>query len=285
MIVQRVGLPLALVGLAGLGAGLLLADSPLDRARQANGAASALEDPPTRLAGTVTNGASVVNTDAAGQWLDDAEALMADRRFAEAGALLSAGVGRMPDGWQPIGTDRERVVLAAWDLGEFLRFSKDSDPLAEPGVVWVTPSYSKAYYLLAVIGVETGDAESAVNNMARAIEVQPYHPLVMHEAALILQRMGGAAQALEVLDHVDRVPAWLMTPERRALLWRTRGVTLVELGRLDEAEAALRASLDPEPNSAIARRELDYIAELRAQGAAAREPMVLTPRTQDPKKR
>jgi len=285
MIVQRVGLLVALVGLAGLGAGLLLADSPPDGERQANGAASALEDPPARLAGTVTNGASVVNTDAAGQWLDDAEALMVDRRFAEAGALLSAGVDRMPDGWQPISKDGDRVVLAAWDLGEFLRFAKDSDPLSGPGVVWVTPSYSKARYLLAVIAVETGDVEGAFHHIVCAIALQPYHPLVMHEAAIILRGIGVVAEALAVLEKADHVPAWLMTPDRRALLERSRGVTLVELGRLDEAEAALRASLDLEPDSAVARRELEYIAELRARGAAAREPIVLTPLTEEPEKR
>jgi tetratricopeptide (TPR) repeat protein len=226
-----------------------------------------------------------VNADAAGQWLDDAEALMATRRFAEAGALLSAGVDQMPNGWQPISKDGDRVVLAAWDLGEFLRFAKDSDPLSGPGVVWVTPSYSKARYLLAVIAVETGDVEGAFHHIVCAIELQPYHPLVMHEAAIILQRIGGVAEALAILEKGSSVPAWLMTPERQALLERSRGVTLVELGRLDEAEAALRASLDLEPDSAVARHELDYITELRARGAAARELTVLTPLTEGPKRR
>ena len=77
----------------------------------------------------------------------------------------------------------------------------------------------------------------------------------------------------------------MMTPHRRALLVRARGVTLIELGRLDEAEGALRASLDLEPDSAVARRELDYIAELRARGEAAREPIVLTPLTGETKNR
>jgi hypothetical protein len=86
--------------------------------------------------------------------------------------------------------DGERVVLAAWDLGEFLGFSKDSDSLPGPGVVWVAPSYSKAHYLLAVIGVETGDVQGAVHHIVRAIELQPDHPLVIHEAAIILRGIG-----------------------------------------------------------------------------------------------
>jgi tetratricopeptide (TPR) repeat protein len=252
------------------------------------GGADVVEQPPSansalsdRLAATAANGDSPIDKDYAGQWLDDAEALMADRRFMEAAALLSAGVDQMPNGWQSISKDGDRVVLAAWDLGEFLGFSKDSDPLSGPGVVWVAPSYSKAHYLLAVIGVETGDVQGAVHHIVRAIELQPDHPLVIHEAAIILRGIWGPAKALAVVEKVDRVPAWLMTPARRALLERSRGVTLVELGRLDEAEAALRAALELEPDSAVARRELDYIAELRARGEAAREPVTLTPLTRE----
>jgi Flp pilus assembly protein TadD len=58
-------------------------------------------------------------------------------------------------------------------------------------------------------------------------------------------------------------------------------VTLVELGRLDEAEAALRAALELEPDSAVARQELEYIAELRTRGPAARAPITPTPLTRD----
>jgi tetratricopeptide (TPR) repeat protein len=257
-------------------AGLAAADVPIGSGVQGESPRTLPDDTSGRPAGATADDASTISSEPPENWLENAEALMAEGRFAEAAALLSAGVDRMPDGWQPINRDGDRVVLAAWDLGEFLRFSKDSDPLAGPGVVWVKPSYSKAYYLLAVIGVETGDAESAVNDITRAIELQPYHPLVMHEAAIIVRGIGGVVEALAVLEKADHVPAWLMTPDRRALLERSRGVTLVELGRLDEAEAALRASLDLEPDSAVARRELEYIAELRTRGEAAREPIVLT---------
>ncbi len=266
MIAQTIRLLLAAVTLAALPVGLTIATAPDD-------------------GGLKTGDASAIPTDPTENWLEDAEALMADRRFAEAGALLSAGVDRMPDGWRPISKDGERVVLAAWDLGEFLRFSDDSDPLSGPSVVWVTPSYSKAHYLLAVIGAETGDVQGAFHHVVRAIELQPYHPLVIHEAAIILRRIGGVAEALAILEKGSSVPAWLMTPERQALLERSRGVTLVELGRLDEAEEALRAALELEPDSAVAREELEYIARLRARGEAAREPITLTPLTVEGEKR
>jgi len=42
---------------------------------------------------------------------------------------------------------------------------------------------------------------------------------------------------------------------------------LVELGRLDEAEAALGDSLVAQPNNSLAQNELRYIARLRASGA------------------
>lgn len=52
--------------------------------------------------------------------------------------------------------------------------------------------------------------------------------------------------------------------EERALLLRRKGYGLVELGRLDEAEAAYRESNDIEP-SALVLRELDYIKNLKAK--------------------
>lgn len=39
----------------------------------------------------------------------------------------------------------------------------------------------------------------------------------------------------------------------------------MDLGRLDEAEAAAKRSLELEPDSEVARNELEYIADLRRQ--------------------
>lgn len=50
---------------------------------------------------------------------------------------------------------------------------------------------------------------------------------------------------------------------------RARGFALVELGRLDDAEAAYNESLKLEPGNPLAQRELAYIAQLRSGGPKA----------------
>lgn len=50
-----------------------------------------------------------------------------------------------------------------------------------------------------------------------------------------------------------------------------KGVQLIDLERLDEAETALRQSLELEPESEIARNELEYIEQLRSQRAEEKE--------------
>lgn len=54
---------------------------------------------------------------------------------------------------------------------------------------------------------------------------------------------------------------------KKARMRRGRGLALIELGRLDEAEVAYKQSLEYEPNNALALHELNYIARVRA-GAA-----------------
>ena len=98
----------------------------------------------------------------------------------------------------------------------------------------------------------------------------------------VIQRMRGtsgnpgAALGAPLAALVTRPPGTLE---------RGRGVTLVELGRLDEAEAALRTALEIEPGHTGAESELRYIGELRARGEAAREPLILTPLTGEGKNR
>jgi len=58
----------------------------------------------------------------------------------------------------------------------------------------------------------------------------------------------------------------LKDPDRARLL-RARGFALIELGRLEDAEAAYNDSLKLVPDNAIALRELQYITRLKVGGA------------------
>mgnify|MGYP000869388345 CR=1 FL=1 len=62
-----------------------------------------------------------------------------------------------------------------------------------------------------------------------------------------------------------RDPALSLTLDR-ARFNRTAGVALIDLNRLDDAEASLNEALRLDPNDRVAREELLYIAELRRGG-------------------
>ncbi|MBI3444046.1 MAG: tetratricopeptide repeat protein [Magnetospirillum sp.] len=86
-------------------------------------------------------------------------------------------------------------------------------------------------------------------------------PLLVSERGVALGRLKRWPEALANYQTGLALPA-LMDRDRARML-RGRGVILVELKRLDEAEAAFNDSLKVEPKNSIAVNELRYIAELR----------------------
>jgi len=70
----------------------------------------------------------------------------------------------------------------------------------------------------------------------------------------------------ELCDLVQSVlddPIEQLTLDQSRFL-RNKGIILIDLNRIDEAEAALNESIRLEPNNPGARRELQYIQQLRA---------------------
>ncbi len=86
--------------------------------------------------------------------------------------------------------------------------------------------------------------------------------LTLEYAACMMaqHRQAEAVAAIqETLDH----PA-ILSNEGRARLLRNKGVALIDLNRLDEAQTALNESIRLLPDNPQARNELQYIARLRA---------------------
>jgi hypothetical protein len=61
----------------------------------------------------------------------------------------------------------------------------------------------------------------------------------------------------------------VLAPSLRAMALRGRGLQLIELGHLDEAEQSFLESLAIDPDSSVAHKELAYIHRLRSGGEAA----------------
>jgi len=134
--------------------------------------------------------------------------------------------------------------------------------------------YGVAALLLTMNAVEGRQYEDAVRFGTRAVSLMPQSSFVASELASAYQGLRKPDQALAVLD------AWLarntvVSDEDMARIQRSRGFSLIELSRLDEAEAAYRQALKLEPGHKGVQGELDYIDDLRS-GAANRDVEITT---------
>jgi len=118
-----------------------------------------------------------------------------------------------------------------------------SDNAAAAAPVQTPPELAVAL-MRAFQAYAEGGTERAEALLANALRTSPGHPDALHLQALLLQRHGQAAAALELLDRaLQRAPA---NPSMHG----NRGLVLRDLGRLDEAVASIRHALQLQPGDA-----------------------------------
>ena len=194
-----------------------------------------------------------------------ADELMSSRQWATARSLLEGAVRGMPEGWRPVSDDSElfrALNCAFWDIEEFMAYVGAKRTEVKSLVKWIPVSYSKAWFQLAVISVEEGSLQTALSCIESGLALEPDHPELWNEKGYILARERQYLHALRSYQHAATVRDWAPASQiARAL--RGQGSVLIDLRRLDEAEAAISRSLVLDPESKVAKNELQYIAELR----------------------
>lgn len=185
---------------------------------------------------------------------------------AKAEGVLKEGLSRMPADWKPEYSASDHIAFAFWDLQEFLAYIPYQKTTGdERKLVWIAPSYSKAWHLLAFIAVERGDWAGALEAIDQALALEPDHPAAMCEKAMILDRMNRHEEAYELCMKAASIRPWMPRPVRARAL-RGAAIILIDLGRLIEARTILKLSLALEPDNDLARSELAYIDHLRRGG-------------------
>jgi tetratricopeptide (TPR) repeat protein len=184
--------------------------------------------------------------------VDAAVELIPQGRLQQADALLEEVCRRTPTDWQ------ERCEL---DVG------RQENAKEQRKVTWRANAYPRAWHYRGFLAVKQQRPADAMAFLDRALQLQPRHPVPRLEKARACAMMGDHAAAITLYDEV--LALWDEIHGRiRAVALRGRGVQLIDLKRLDEAERVLRDSLKLEPNSEVALNELEYIRELRAGGQA-----------------
>ncbi len=198
-----------------------------------------------------------------------ANALIAQNRLEEARTLLENAMQKMPRGWKPVQEDAEFIRVAFWDQEEFFAYVRGRDAKAK-SVLWIGKSYSRAWYVLSSLASKQGRLEHALFCVDCGIELEPDHPELWSQKGVVLGKLKRHEAALDCYIRAVTIRDWA-PPDQTARALRGKGVQLIDLDRLDEAEAALQQSLRLEPDNDIAHKELEYIEQLRKQRADTKE--------------
>jgi len=193
-----------------------------------------------------------------------ADQVIAERRWSEARELLENALADMPPKWKAAQEDGDFLKIAFWDESEFFAYVQHGQ--AEKSIKWIAGSYSKAWYQLATIAVEEQRFDSALICIESGLAVELDHPELWSEKGYILGRLQRHQEALDCYRRAATSRDWAPSSQvARAL--RGQGAALVDLERLDEAEALFLRSLELAPDSKVAKHELDYIKQLRNKRA------------------
>jgi len=192
-----------------------------------------------------------------------AESMIKEGERNEPENLLKDFVSEIPTDWKPVEVFKTKIDISYWSMEEFISHAPYYDPDGSKKIImWITPSYSKAFYLLAFIYAERKDWFKAMTFIDQGISLEPDHPLLLCEKAMILSCLGRHQEAHDLFLNAAEIRPWAPSSQRARAL-RGAAIALIDLKRLDEAEEILNKSLEIEPENSIALSEIDYIRGLR----------------------
>jgi Flp pilus assembly protein TadD len=132
--------------------------------------------------------------------------------------------------------------------------------------------WGEAYYVKGYTLIELNRLDDAKPVLERAIAISPRNSKFIGELGHIYQTRSDWPNALATFTDAEEAAREFSPPQAKVREWtralRGSGYVLVELGRLDEAEAKYRKCLELDKNDQKALGELRYIEEVRQKKAA-----------------
>lgn len=194
---------------------------------------------------------------------------------------LTRALDGAPDRYPVIERNQDRIIVRATDPDDAMMLSLISSLPAEGeaprsiSVVTQPNVYPMIALVLGSAAVERQDYPKALAVLDKGLALQPNDRFLLSERITALQGMQRWDEALAAAD-TALASGDLLISTNPALLHRKRGFSLIELGRLDEAQAAYEESLKTDPENAAAQRQLEYIQQLR-QGQPRLAPQFVAP--------
>ena len=147
------------------------------------------------------------------------------------------------------------VELAEQTLPSLERLSRDPRARRD-GVVFVSPSALEILFAAGFCAVDRSDWPTAEKMLRRAVELSPANANVRGELVqtLIMQKRPDEADS-----QLEIALAFSDSPCQTAMLWRKRAYILFDRGKLVDSYRAYARSLEFDPQSELARTEMNLI--------------------------
>jgi tetratricopeptide (TPR) repeat protein len=188
---------------------------------------------------------------------------LSQNRAEDARKLIEQELASMPANWKPLQEDDKEVRGAFWDQNEFFAYVGSHRSDNEKSIFWTTVSFSKLWWQLADVNISEDRFDNAAVCIERGLELEPDHPVLWIERGYIFNRIGRHQEALEAYRTAASVRQWAQ-PAVTARALRGQGSALIDLGQLSEARNVYNASLELDPESESAHKELEYIDQALA---------------------
>ena len=162
--------------------------------------------------------------------------------------------------------DAVKVSVLAMAVGDKQPAPADGKPehITVLGPGWCLALWARGYAL-----VDLNQSPLAEQALAKAVEMAPGNAHYVNEYAEIFKSRREWQRSFDLFKMAwERVDHDRKSPDARiaARALRGMGYNQIELGDYKQAEKLFRQSLEYEPGSEAARRELDYIARRKATG-------------------
>jgi tetratricopeptide (TPR) repeat protein len=202
--------------------------------------------------------------------VDEAMVLIKRNSYAEAIQILSSVVQNAPIGYRHTTEVNDALYMRFWDQSEFINFVQKDPPSRQ--TYWVISAYPRAYYYLGFISVAEGKFQEAIRYLDSGASLEPTNPKFKTEKAHALTKSGRFSEALTAVEGIDG-PGPHVSEEMFAMVLRSRGASLIELGDINAAEKAFAKSLEYAPDNKIALNEIQYIRQLATSGKRSSAPV------------
>ncbi len=191
---------------------------------------------------------------------------------------LESALRRAPACYPMIERREGAIHVRTLDENEYFLISRviGGAPGSREEIIMSGNTYGNAALLLGSFAVEMRDYNAAISWLDMGLALQPDNQLLIGEKGVALSAMNNFQEEFDLYEAALNNPALGFTLDRGGFM-RRRGIALIDLNRLDEAESSLNEALRLNPDDQLSRDELAYITHLRRGGA--RTPYTVLPNT------